>query len=165
MSKERARLDMAHKADELIIIALRKQAKELERAELARCAEECEKQSEYEGGLLDLIAELEEELFKQSQESKEEVSRAIEIILEKDAKIAELEHSVQLKHYKLHKALRLRDSANERIAELEKKVKHLNQVVYNTAKVAFEAGACCPDVDFHQSAILFAKELLKEQGE
>ena len=30
MSKERARLDMAHKADELIIIALRKQVKELE---------------------------------------------------------------------------------------------------------------------------------------
>ena len=62
-----------------------------ERAELARCAEESEKQSEYEGGLLDRIAELEEELFKQSQESKEEVSRAIEIILEKDAKISELE--------------------------------------------------------------------------
>ena len=83
------------------------------------------------------IAELERVLFKQSQESKEAVLRAIEIILEKDAKIAELEN----------------------------KVKHLNQVVYNTAKVAFEAGACCPDVDFHQSAILFAKELLKEQGE
>jgi hypothetical protein len=30
MSKERARLDMARKADELIIIALRKQVKELE---------------------------------------------------------------------------------------------------------------------------------------
>ena len=30
MSKERARLDMAHKLDELIIIALRKQVKELE---------------------------------------------------------------------------------------------------------------------------------------
>ena len=40
---------------------------------------------------LERIAELEEELFKQSQESKEEVSRAIEIILEKDAKISELE--------------------------------------------------------------------------
>ena len=38
------------------------------------------------------IAELEEELFKQSQESKEEVLRAIEIILEKDARIAELEN-------------------------------------------------------------------------
>ena len=62
MSKERARLDMAHKADDLIIIALRKQAKELERAGLARCAEESEKQSEYEGGLLDRIAELEKEL-------------------------------------------------------------------------------------------------------
>ena len=63
MSKERARLDMARKADELIIIALRKQVKELERAELARCAEESEKQSEYEGGLLDRIAELEKERF------------------------------------------------------------------------------------------------------
>ena len=59
MSKERARLDMACMSQALIIIALRKQAKELERAELARCAEECEKQSEYEGGLLDSIAELE----------------------------------------------------------------------------------------------------------
>ena len=62
MSKERARLDMAHKADELIIIALRKQVKELERGDLARCAEESEKQSEYEGDLLDRIAELEKVL-------------------------------------------------------------------------------------------------------
>jgi hypothetical protein len=37
------------------------------------------------------IAELEGKIFKQSQESKEAVSRAIEIILEADAKIAELE--------------------------------------------------------------------------
>ena len=37
------------------------------------------------------IAELEKELFKQSQESKGAASRAIEIILEKDDKIAELE--------------------------------------------------------------------------
>jgi hypothetical protein len=37
------------------------------------------------------IAELKGKIFKQSQESKEEVSRAIEIILEKDDKIAELE--------------------------------------------------------------------------
>jgi uncharacterized protein involved in exopolysaccharide biosynthesis len=37
------------------------------------------------------IAELEGKIFKQSQESKEAVSRAIEIILEKDEKIAELE--------------------------------------------------------------------------
>jgi hypothetical protein len=42
------------------------------------------------------IAELEEELFKQSQESKEDVSRAIEIILIKDAKIAELEKVLAL---------------------------------------------------------------------
>ncbi len=61
MSKERARLDMAHKADEMIIIALRKQVKELQRAELARCAEESEKKSEYEGEFLGRIAELEKE--------------------------------------------------------------------------------------------------------
>ena len=39
------------------------------------------------------IAELEKEIFKQSQESKEAVSRSIEIILEKDERIAELEES------------------------------------------------------------------------
>ena len=37
-----------------------------------------------------------------------------------EAKIAELEHEVQAKHAKLHEALRLRDVANDRIAELEK---------------------------------------------
>ncbi len=37
------------------------------------------------------IEELKGKIFKQSQESKEEVSRAIEIILEKEDKIAELE--------------------------------------------------------------------------
>ena len=40
------------------------------------------------------ITELEKELFKQSQESKDAVSRAIEIILEKDDKIAELEKRI-----------------------------------------------------------------------
>ena len=45
------------------------------------------------------IAELEEELFKQSQESKEEVLRAIEIILEKDARIAELEKELESSLY------------------------------------------------------------------
>jgi hypothetical protein len=42
------------------------------------------------------IAELEGEIFKQSQESKEAVSRAIEIILEKDERIAELEKELSL---------------------------------------------------------------------
>ena len=51
----------------------------------------------------------------------------------------------------------------DKIAELENKIKHLNQVVYNTAKVAFEAGTCCPDVNVYQSGILFAKKLIKEQ--
>ena len=53
---------------------------------------------------------------------------------------------------------------DRRIAELEKEVKHLNQVAYNTSKVSFEAGACCPYVDFHEHAILFAKKITKEQG-
>jgi hypothetical protein len=44
------------------------------------------------GSQSDMIAELEGKIFKQSQESKQEVSRAIEIILEKDEKIAELEN-------------------------------------------------------------------------
>ena len=88
---------------------------------------------------------------------------------EKDKRIAELmieNKQLQECFDECYEELQLtRDAGDKRIAELEKKVKHLNQVVYNTAKVAFEAGACCPDVDFHQSAILFAKELLKEQGE
>jgi hypothetical protein len=50
------------------------------------------------GSQSDMIAELEGKIFKQSQESKEAVSRAIEIILEADAKIAELEK--ELKKYK-----------------------------------------------------------------
>jgi uncharacterized coiled-coil protein SlyX len=85
MSKERARLDMACMSQELIIIALRKQAKELERAELARCAEECEKQSEYEGGLLDRIAELEKTCKSRS-----------DTIIEYSNKIAELQSILTL---------------------------------------------------------------------
>ena len=54
---------------------------------------------------------------------------------------------------------------NKRIAELEEETKHLKQVIYNTAKVSFEAGACCAYVDFHEHAILFAKKITKEQGE
>jgi uncharacterized protein with HEPN domain len=42
------------------------------------------------------IAELEEKLFTQSQESKDAVERAIEIILEKDDCIAELEKVISL---------------------------------------------------------------------
>jgi hypothetical protein len=46
------------------------------------------------GSQSDMIAELEGKIFKQSQESKDAVSRAIEIILEADAKIAELESNI-----------------------------------------------------------------------
>jgi hypothetical protein len=42
------------------------------------------------------IAELEKDLFTQSQESKDAVKRAIEIILEKDERIAELEQEKKL---------------------------------------------------------------------
>ena len=54
-------------------------------------------------------------------------------------------------------------SLAERIAELEEETKHLKQVIYNTAKVSFEAGACCPYVAFHEHAILFAKKITKGQ--
>jgi hypothetical protein len=43
------------------------------------------------GSQSDMIELLEGKIFKQSQESKEAVSRAIEIILEKDDKITELD--------------------------------------------------------------------------
>ena len=52
---------------------------------------------------------------------------------------------------------------DKRIAELEDETKHLKQVIYNTAKVSFEAGACCPYMDFHEHAILFAKKITKVQ--
>ena len=42
------------------------------------------------------IADLDEKLFTQSQESKDTVQRAIEIILEKDELIAELEKVISL---------------------------------------------------------------------
>lgn len=57
------------------------------------------------------------------------------------------------------------DLNQERIAELEEETKHLKQVIYNTAKVSFEAGACCPYAAFHEHAILFAKKITKEQDE
>ena len=59
------------------------------------------------------------------------------------------------------------DKLKKRIAELEEKVKHLTQVIYNVSKVSFEEGACCPYVDFHEHAIIFAKKIhshhVKEQ--
>ena len=44
----------------------------------------------------DRIAELEKEIFTKSQESKEAVERAIEIILEKDERIVELKIGLEL---------------------------------------------------------------------
>ena len=64
------------------------------------------------------VAELEEKLFKQSQENKEDVSIAIEIILEKDAKIAEL-------MARIAKAELAFAVVEGRIAELEKGISHM----------------------------------------
>ena len=46
-----------------------------------------------------------------------------------------------------------------RITAFEDKEKHLPRVVYNTARIAFEAGACCPYMDFRDAAIDYAKGL------
>jgi len=53
----------------------------------------------------------------------------------------------------------------DKLAELESKVRHLNQVIYNTAKVSFEAGACSINADFHESAEVFAKMMFKRNSE
>ena len=78
--------------------------------------------------------------------------------------LADIKHNVELEKEVVKANMKLIDCALD-IAELEKEVKHLNQVAYNTSKVSFEAGACCPYVDFHEHAILFAKKITKEQGE
>jgi hypothetical protein len=44
-----------------------------------------------------------------------------------------------------------------RITTLEDKEKHLPRVIYNTARIAFVAGACCPYMDFNEAAIDYAK--------
>ncbi len=64
-------------------------AKEIDYVELLKLAHE------KLGSQSDMIELLKGKIFKQSQESKEAVSRAIEIILEKDDKIAELEKALQ----------------------------------------------------------------------
>ena len=59
----------------------------------------------------------------------------------------------------LNKKLAIEKSElQKRIAEFEDKEKHLPRVIYNTARIAFVEGACCPYVDFHKAAIDFAKE-------
>jgi hypothetical protein len=45
-----------------------------------------------------------------------------------------------------------------RITALEDKEKHLPRVIYNTARIAFIEGACCPYMDFHKAAIDFAEK-------
>jgi hypothetical protein len=45
----------------------------------------------------------------------------------------------------------------KRITAFEDKEKHLPRVIYNTARIAFEAGACCPYMDFKKAAVDFAK--------
>jgi hypothetical protein len=64
-------------------------AKEIDYVELLKLAHE------KLGSQSDMIELLKGKIFKQSQESKEAVSRAIEIILEKDDKIAELDKELE----------------------------------------------------------------------
>jgi hypothetical protein len=44
-----------------------------------------------------------------------------------------------------------------RITALEAKEEHLPRVIYNTARIAFVAGACCPYLNFRDAAIDYAK--------
>jgi hypothetical protein len=44
-----------------------------------------------------------------------------------------------------------------RITALEDKEKHLPRVIYNTARIAFVEGACCPYLNFRDAAIAYAK--------
>jgi hypothetical protein len=46
----------------------------------------------------------------------------------------------------------------KRIAEFEDKEKHLSRVIYNTARIAFVAGACCPYMDFKKASIDYAEK-------
>ena len=52
-------------------------------------------------------------------------------------KIAELENEIQVKHCKLHQALKLRDTSNERIVELEKESKWLIDFALGYTNVDF----------------------------
>ena len=59
----------------------------------------------------------------------------------------------------LNKKLAIEKSElKKRITEFEDKEKHLPRVIYNTARVAFEAGACCPYMDFKKASIDYAKK-------
>jgi hypothetical protein len=59
----------------------------------------------------------------------------------------------------LNKKLAIEKSElQKRIAEFEDKEKHLSRVIYNTARIAFEAGACCPYMDFKKAAVDFAEK-------
>ena len=90
------------------------------------------------------IAELEKELFKQSQESKEEVLRAIEIILEKDAKIAELEKTCKSRSDTIIEY-------SNKIAELEKERFTFKKIISNPAMA-------------DQEKYVHIRDMLKEQS-
>jgi hypothetical protein len=86
------------------------------------------------GSQSDMIAELEGKIFKQSQESKEEVSRAIEIILEKDDKIAELEREKETltQHHGMWKDQWHELNNRLPIRDLEQQAKGVNDVCATT---------------------------------
>ena len=91
-------------------------------------------------------------------------------IIEYSNKIAELEHSVQLKHYKLHKALRLRDSANERVTELEKEISIAAKIMIDitNAQTVTDGGHTAGYLVTNKmmnGLDVFISKALKEQGE
>ena len=49
--------------------------------------------------------------------------------------------------------------SNKRMAELEERVKKLNQLIYNVSHVSFIAGACYNKSDFHNEATKFAESM------
>ena len=83
---------------------------------------------------------------------------------DKDKRIAELEKELlNSKESVKRNAYRIIERDNK-IAELKA---HYKQVIFNTAKVSFEEGACSifNGTDFHEEAINFARKIHKEQGE
>ena len=123
------RLDVEEKEKDKYIAALKQERDlaiqyradkiaELEKGKLARCAEESEKQSEYEGGLLDRIAELEK--FKDYYQELVEARGYYGIT---DLLVADTKHK-------------------ERIAELEEVVKAVAYigVDFGYGKYELEAG-------------------------
>jgi hypothetical protein len=59
----------------------------------------------------------------------------------------------------LNKKLAIEKSElKKRITAFEDKEKHFPRVIYNTARIAFVEGACCPYMDFKKASIDYAEK-------